>query len=177
MNTPPTRAANGADFDPADPASCFMTDPGACLWYNVGCMNGCDECSLEGKVLYIEPSDITYSDGSVCTTPKEPTLPEYARSWNVGNLSTSGDWTKYNPWRSPGYAPVADSCGVASGCKDHTTRAFFAAAAAWTGPSHLDPSRPSPHISTPHIQTTARMATGTCRLATSMATKGRTSPV
>jgi hypothetical protein len=31
--------------------------------------------------------------------------------------SKHGDFTKYNPWRAPGKAPVVDSCGVASGYK------------------------------------------------------------
>jgi hypothetical protein len=109
MNVPPTRASQGKAFEAADPASCFLTDPGACLWYNVGCMSGCDECSLEGKILYIEPSDVG------CAAPTEPAIPEYARSWNIGNPSWAGDWTKYNPWRAPGSAPVADPCGLASG--------------------------------------------------------------
>jgi len=30
------------------------------------------------------------------------------RSWNIGNPSVYGDWTKYHPWRAPGYAPVSD---------------------------------------------------------------------
>ena len=45
----------------------------------------------------------------------EPTLPEQFRTWNIGNPSAKGDWTKHHPWRAPGYAPVADPCGMAGG--------------------------------------------------------------
>eukprot|EP00035_Acanthoeca_spectabilis_P006042 m.119839 g.119839 ORF g.119839 m.119839 type:complete len:89 (-) comp13317_c0_seq2:606-872(-) len=47
----------------------------------------------------------------------EPTLPEEFRSWNRGNPSVYGDWTRYHPWRAPGYAPVEDPCGMAGGTK------------------------------------------------------------
>ena len=109
MNLPLSRASQGMAIDPADPAACFLTDPGSCLWYNVGCMSGCDSCSLEGKILYIEPSDVG------CEAPLKPQIPEWARSWNIGNPSWAGDWTQYNPWRAPGSAPIADPCGMASG--------------------------------------------------------------
>jgi hypothetical protein len=52
-----------------------------------------------------------------CAKPMEPTLPEQFRTWNMGNPSVYGDWTKYHPWRAPGYAPVADSCGRAGATK------------------------------------------------------------
>jgi len=45
----------------------------------------------------------------------EPTLPDEFRTWDPLSQSECGDWTKYNPWRAPGKAPVADSCGIASG--------------------------------------------------------------
>ena len=50
-----------------------------------------------------------------CAKPNlmEPTLPEEFRTWNIGNPSEYGDWTKYHPWRAPGYAPVSDPCGRA----------------------------------------------------------------
>ena len=28
---------------------------------------------------------------------------------------SAGDWTRHNPWRAPGRAPVLDSCGMAGG--------------------------------------------------------------
>ena len=44
--------------------------------------------------------------------PMEPTLPEKYRTWNIGNPSPMGDFTKYHPWRAPGRSPTVDPCGV-----------------------------------------------------------------
>jgi hypothetical protein len=44
--------------------------------------------------------------------PAEPTLPEKYRTWNIGNPSPMGDFTKYHPWRAPGFAPTSDPCGM-----------------------------------------------------------------
>lgn len=39
--------------------------------------------------------------------------------WRTGNRGaipfSKEDWTRYNPWRSPGLAPIFDSCGMAGG--------------------------------------------------------------
>lgn len=87
-----------------------------CLWFNDGCFIGCPNCSsivatlpgTSGEVpdRFIKPN---------CEKPTlmEPTLPEEFRTWNIGNPSEYGDWTKYHPWRAPGYAPVSDPCGRA----------------------------------------------------------------
>ena len=89
-----------------------------CLWFNEGCFIGCPTCSSATPVVngtsgevpdrYIKPN---------CAKPMEPTLPEAARSWNRGNRSVYGDWTRYHPWRAPGHAPVADPCGMAGAYK------------------------------------------------------------
>jgi hypothetical protein len=50
----------------------------------------------------------------------EPTLPDRYRTWNINNVSSFGDWTKYHPWRSPGHGPVLDPCGYAGGYKTTT---------------------------------------------------------
>jgi hypothetical protein len=42
----------------------------------------------------------------------DPTLPEKYRTWNIGNPSPMGDFTKYHPWRAPGFAPTSDPCGM-----------------------------------------------------------------
>ena len=113
MNGPLPRGAKGVPFSGSDPAWCFEVWPGSCLWYSVGCVPGCERCEGAGKVLYLDPArDVPSCNASSIT---EPTLPEYARSWNVGNVSQRGDWTRFSPWRSPGAAPVADPCGMASG--------------------------------------------------------------
>jgi hypothetical protein len=53
-------------------------------------------------------------NSSFCT-PTAPTLPERYRTWNIGNPSVKGDFTRFHPWRSPGRAPVSDPCGVSGG--------------------------------------------------------------
>jgi len=96
MNDPMPRSAKGSPFSAADPAWCFETAPGACLWFNVGCVPGCPACEGEKKVLYLDPArDVPSCNASDI---REPTLPEYACSWNVGNVSSKGDWTRYSPW-------------------------------------------------------------------------------
>ena len=44
--------------------------------------------------------------------PIEPTLPDQFRTWNIGNPSPMGDFTKYHPWRAPGHSPTVDPCGM-----------------------------------------------------------------
>jgi len=46
----------------------------------------------------------------------EPTLPDYMRTFQDANFGGFPyDWTKTNPWRHPGSAPVWSPCGVAGG--------------------------------------------------------------
>ena len=78
------------------------------FWYQVGCFNGCMNCTGTGKYLYPKESD--YPEGCELA---EPTNNDPAtRSWDPHGKSSKGDFTKYNPWRSPGKAPVRDSCGA-----------------------------------------------------------------
>lgn len=81
---------------------------GECLWFNEGCWIGCETCTRK------EPEGGNYWNEPECTDGQlmSPTLPEEFRTWNIGNPS-NGDWTKYHPWRAPGYAPTVDPCGVA----------------------------------------------------------------
>lgn len=61
----------------------------------------------------------------------EPTVTDpKARTWVYPNMSS--DWTKYNPWRSPGFAPVTSPCGLAGG--GSTARDFNGA----TPPAGID---------------------------------------
>jgi hypothetical protein len=39
----------------------------------------------------------------------------FNRECNGSCVGTDADWTKYNPWRAPGSAPVYDPCGRAGG--------------------------------------------------------------
>jgi len=106
MTLPRPRNAGNSSVHPS-PGQDKSCEGDACYWYHVGCYIGCPECSGEGKSLYPQP---------YCSNPIEPTNndPE-TRSWDPLGQSKHGDFTKYNPWRAPGKAPVTDACGVASG--------------------------------------------------------------
>ena len=52
-------------------------------------MPNCTNCTQ--KNYYGDPN---------CEKPLEPQLAEEFRTWNIGNPSVHGDWTKYHPWRS-----------------------------------------------------------------------------
>ena len=82
----------------------------ACLWFNEGCYNGCPNCTGAMPTNTQGGSANTYGapDPKSCPSPTEPTLPEWARTWNIENASPRGDFTKYHPWRSPGRSPVSD---------------------------------------------------------------------
>lgn len=83
-----------------------------CLWFNQGCWIGCSNCSS------LMPNSGNYYGSPDCPgseQPVEPSLPDKFRTWNIGNPSHKGDWTKYHPWRAPGRAPVVDPCGMAGG--------------------------------------------------------------
>ena len=91
----------------------------ACLWFNEGCWIGCaNNCSsrmpknnpkAKGWETAQEFTFNTYGEPN-CEkwSPVEPTLPEKYRTWNIGNPSGMGDFTKYNPWRAPGFSPTVD---------------------------------------------------------------------
>lgn len=65
---------------------------------------------MTGKSLYPDPH-CTKAEGLIEPTNNDPET----RSWDPLGQSRCGDFTKYNPWRAPGKAPVMDSCGIASG--------------------------------------------------------------
>eukprot|EP00038_Savillea_parva_P007945 m.173462 g.173462 ORF g.173462 m.173462 type:complete len:369 (+) comp13700_c0_seq1:259-1365(+) len=107
---------NPANFTPPDksPAASYHSGgPCAgseCLWFSEGCYHGCPNCSLT------MPAAGNYYGTPSCDHPDpNPTLPDWARTWNIGNVSAMGDWTKFHPWRSPGHLPVGDPCGIAGG--------------------------------------------------------------
>jgi len=95
----------------------------ACLWYQVGCLVGCDECSLDGKEMWPTPASVQCArNGTAVPEGREPfpsprTVPAEARSWNIEGSAQMGDWTAYMPWSAPGASPIVDPCGVASGFK------------------------------------------------------------
>ena len=58
MPFPPTRQTHGKNITCGNEgcnAGCFES---ACLWYQVGCMVGCDTCSLDGKEMWPTPESV-----------------------------------------------------------------------------------------------------------------------
>ena len=84
----------------------------ACGWFGAGCFIGCGVCSnaSSGAEVPSFPSMDYSTDWEKCQ-PMNPTLPDYARTYNIQGKSHMGDWTATHPWRAPGRAPMGDSCG------------------------------------------------------------------
>lgn len=146
MIFPPPRSSHNQVYDDQNKCGCEDTPGGcysnasrpgfycglgcigeACLYYQIGCFQGCSTCSYIGKTLYPVPSDLAAAG---CAVPPAPTLgggnatlEKLLRTYNVDNESKLGDWTKWNPWRSPGSAGKGGGqfqpCGVNSGSNDH----------------------------------------------------------
>lgn len=111
----------------ATAGSCRGDDPtkvpqnGTCLWFNDGCLIGCDRC-VPGNLQGLAGCKLLNK-----SQPMEPTLPDEFRSWpdesflsrrhgGHGHVqSWHPDFTKHNPWRAPGHAPVESPCGLAGG--------------------------------------------------------------
>ena len=100
---------------------------GECLWFSEGCYIGCSTCSLSlpaGGNCSDTPCHNYYGEPA-CSAPEliEPTLPDEFRTWNIGNVSRRGDWTKYHPWRAPvrSFVPCPHGSSlVASDCERAT---------------------------------------------------------
>ena len=79
----------------------------------MGCSIGCKECD-GGAQGGSNPStkDRCPQDG-----PKKTTITkrEHRTVNREAEALSAEDWSKYNPWRAPGSAPVYDPCGRASG--------------------------------------------------------------
>jgi len=87
-----------------------------CLWFSVGCTIGCRECDGGSK----GGSNPNKMDR--CGSGKKATINDPAFR-TVNRLAAAGsddDWTKHNPWRAPGSAPVFDACGRAGGAAGPT---------------------------------------------------------
>jgi hypothetical protein len=119
MINPRPRSSHSQTFDEANKCGSKhpysnATQPGnycglgclgeACLYYQIGCFQGCGTCSLSGKTLYPVPSDVTLAGCDADKLP-EPTLgggnathEHEMRSYNIDNQSWKGDWTKYVDW-------------------------------------------------------------------------------
>lgn len=86
-----------------------------CLWMSVGCSIGCKNCdggSIAGKPVSTNPNN-----KDRCGSGKRATIidPKYRTVNRHAIANSPEDWTRYNPWRAPGTAPVFDPCGRASG--------------------------------------------------------------
>lgn len=79
----------------------------SCLWFNQGCTPGCDKC--EGPAS--DPSKPS------CDLPAsfEPWIKWDQQEYITYGKGAPDDLFKYSPWRSPGEAPVTNSCGLAAG--------------------------------------------------------------
>mmetsp|Transcript_25457 Transcript_25457/g.51703 ORF Transcript_25457/g.51703 Transcript_25457/m.51703 type:complete len:360 (-) Transcript_25457:192-1271(-) len=82
-----------------------------CLWFSVGTTIGCDspDGGLHGNA---NPNVKDRCGSGMKATINEPRLRTINRDAVAGSEE---DWTKFNPWRAPGSAPVYDPCGRASG--------------------------------------------------------------
>ena len=80
----------------------------ACLWFNQGCTIGCDACDPKARSPWDRDICGSGMQPSVCN-PDHRTLNRFAR------CGSKEDWTRFNPWRAPGNAPVYDACGKAGG--------------------------------------------------------------
>merc|ERR1719401_599147 len=82
-----------------------------CLWFSVGCTIGCTECDGgdEGPANPNRKDRCGSGMKATINNPKHRTLNRDVKA------GSEEDWTKFNPWRAPGHAPVFDPCGRASG--------------------------------------------------------------
>ena len=81
-----------------------------CLWMSVGCSIGCKECD-GGSQGGANPNGKDRC-GSGMTSTIDPKYRTLNRHTTPGS---DEDWTRWNPWRAPGNAPVYDACGRAGG--------------------------------------------------------------
>jgi hypothetical protein len=79
----------------------------SCLWFSQGCSINCPKCTGENG----------HSSVSLCNSTIRPTNNNRSsRTMNIDAVPGSkNDTFQFNPWRSPGAAPVVDACGQAGG--------------------------------------------------------------
>jgi hypothetical protein len=84
-----------------------------------GCQSVAAECdggTINGKSVGTNPNGIDRcSSGFRGWTNNDPLTRTFNRNCSGDCIGTEHDFTKYNPWRAPGLAPVYDSCGRAGG--------------------------------------------------------------
>ena len=81
----------------------------SCFWFSQGCGIGCKACDGNGARI---PNFDHCPGDSIKPTVNDP------RHRTVNQAAVAGsqaDFTKFNPWRAPGMAPMYDPCGMAGG--------------------------------------------------------------
>lgn len=114
-NLPPWKGGKHPDTGDKEPFGCVCSngtkpcDVGqSCFWFSNGCTIGCDKCDGNGARI---PNSCRCGQcaNSTVNDPKYRTANRHAVA------GSEADTSKYNPWRSPGKAPVFDACGMAGG--------------------------------------------------------------
>lgn len=82
-----------------------------CLWFTVGTSIGCKEPD-GGAKGGANPNTKDRCGSGMKATVNDP---RYRTVNREAEALSEEDWTKFNPWRAPGSAPVYDACGRASG--------------------------------------------------------------
>lgn len=105
-------------WDPGNDAPCVCrngTEPCAsaqtCLWMSVGCTIGCKECD-GGDKGGTNPNGVDRCGSGMVATNN---LAQHRTMNRNAEPGSDADWTRFNPWRAPGNAPVYDPCGRAGG--------------------------------------------------------------
>ena len=80
----------------------------SCLWFSQGCTIGCKACDGGAS----NPNTKDRCGSGMKATLNDPKLRTYNRQAAAGS---NADIYQHNPWRAPGFAPVYDPCGMASG--------------------------------------------------------------
>jgi len=87
-----------------------------CLWMSVGCSIGCKECDGgQGGHGGTNPNSQDRCNSGMRATVNNPLHRTFNRNCTADCVGTAADWTRFNPWRAPGSAPVYDPCGRAGG--------------------------------------------------------------
>jgi hypothetical protein len=97
----------------------------------VGCVNGTEACAVGQSVFWFsqgcsphckscDGNGTRFANWDHCpeerTTPyTSDLLPQYRTANRNTKIDSPEDIWKFQPWRSPGRAPVADPCGMAGG--------------------------------------------------------------
>eukprot|EP00656_Telonema_subtile_P055338 TRINITY_DN8524_c0_g1_i1.p1 TRINITY_DN8524_c0_g1~~TRINITY_DN8524_c0_g1_i1.p1 ORF type:complete len:368 (+),score=53.53 TRINITY_DN8524_c0_g1_i1:157-1260(+) len=94
-----------------------------CLWMSVGCSIGCKECDggiINGTSTGANPNSLDRCGSGMKPTVNDPLHRTFNRECTGSCIGSADDWTKFNPWRAPGSAPVFDACGRAGGASHGT---------------------------------------------------------